>query len=182
MSPWMQTTLLAGLLALAQPGVAAESVLARGLRDGSASEVLQDERSARLIQALQRHSGSDAPIEMRVTRLERFVQQPSCGRVQYQIVQPATGRHWSALDAQLNICEDGEPLRRSCGSMIKTLVPANQARCADGSIPTDTPEVAAAIARAKAAGGIDAAQLGQKVRAAMEQRRAASAASAGVKP
>jgi hypothetical protein len=157
----------------------------RALRDGSASETLTNERSARLVQALQRNSGSDAPIEIRATRLERFVQQPSCGRVQYQIVQPATGRHWSAMDAQLNLCEDGEPPRRSCGSMVKTLVPANQARCADGSIPSDTPEVAASIARAKAAGAIDAAQLGQKVRAAMEQRRAASAAtgtSAGAKP
>jgi hypothetical protein len=52
-------------------------------------------------------------------------------------------------------CDDGTPPRRQCAGMPGLVAP--DAKCQDGSAPSDTSEVKAAIAKA-VAGGSDTAE------------------------
>jgi len=134
-------------------------VFVRALREGAASEPLPSAlQGSRIELAFQREAHSDAPLAIEVRRLERFVQQPRCGRVVYAVTQPETKRIWLAAGGQFNVCEDGQPPLRVCRAAPGILVPGNL-RCTDGTKPVDTPEVSAATAAAYRAGGLSVDQL-----------------------
>lgn len=112
------------------------------------------EASVREIQAL---TGNAAPLEIRAQLLQRFSEQPKCGRVAFAVAQPATKTFWPQMGGQLNICEDGLPPLRMCPDRPSVLVPPNS-KCANGQIAQDTPEVAKAIESALKSGNITSEQ------------------------
>ncbi len=156
-----------------------QGVFADALMQGHASAALDDPRWAQLVGALQRSSGSQAPIVIEARRIVRFERQPRCGRIGYRITQPATGRVWGSMSAQLNLCDDGLPPWRACGSMVEVLVPPNQRACPEGGAPRDTAEVAAAIRTAMDQGGLGVDEARARVKAANDKAAAAKAATAG---
>ena len=100
-----------------------------------------------------------------VRRVAKFEQQPQCGRVAYIVGQPSAHVLYSDMAGQFNICADGDPPLRMCKGQPDKLVPPT-AICPDLSRPVDTPEVAAAIQTAIAAGGMTPQQASQAVRRA----------------
>ena len=151
---------LAGVFGSSQV-IAAESVtalpnvFAAALIDGvsSAPAPQRSAAMARTLQAMQAESGSSEPISIVAIRVVKFAEQPRCGRVRFVLAQPASKRVWPAMGGQMNVCEDGQPPLRTCPELSGVLVPANAA-CLGGKPPIDTPEIAAAIRAAVAAGGI----------------------------
>ena len=110
-------------------------------------------------------------------RLVKFEQQPQCARVGFVIGQPSAKVLYTNMGGQLNICANGEPPQRMCKSLPSELV-APDTPCPDGSMPVDTPEVAAAIAAALAAGSLSPQKAATVVRQSIER---GSATTGGAK-
>ncbi len=139
------------------------SVFAEALIAGEATEPLPDDKVfGPLIKAIKSKTGNPGPIVVKAMRLTKFVQQPSCGRIVFMVMQPASKIGWDDLSGQLNICEDGKPPLRMCLSHPGTLYPPNT-KCPDGTESTDTPEVAEAIKKALATGGLSHDQVRAKI-------------------
>ena len=119
---------------------------------------------ASVLAALHRQTGDAGLIVVNAERVARFASQPHCGRVAYVVAQPSSHAVWSNLGGQLNLCEDGLPPLRQCHGRPGTLVPPTR-RCADGSTPEDTPEVAAAIRASFERGYISADEARQRLHA-----------------
>lgn len=155
---------LAPLPALAQLISRAQvNVYTAALATGEASSPLPElGPAARAIQALKTMARDDGPIYIEAKRVVRFIQQPKCGRVAFQITQPSSGKAWADLGGQMNICEDGTPPLRVCKADPAKLVMADS-RCPDLSMPQDTPEIEQAIRQAVAAGQQTGAQITQQL-------------------
>lgn len=102
---------------------------------------------------LQQMTRDAGPIMVKAERIKYFQQQTHCGRVRFILYQPSSNTAWPELGGQLNICEDGAPPWRICKSNPMRLV-LHTERCADGTLPIDTPEVAQSILEAVAAGSM----------------------------
>lgn len=154
-----------------------DNVFVRAVVKGAASAPLSngpETQSAR--QAVERRTGSNAPLYIEAKRIVRFAQQPSCGRVVFIIAQPATHTAWQDMGGQLNICSDGEPPMRACRGAPDKLVPA-EAACADGTRPVDTAEVNAAIQDAIRGGSLPTDTLHAQTQALRPASSGFSAAS-----
>lgn len=167
-------------IAFATPGIAyatdglPESVLTQAVVEGKASAPLDDNgQFSTAIAAIKNKTGNDGAVMIYAARVLAFSQQPRCARVAYVIAQPDAHLAWPDMGGQLNICEDGQPPLRMCGGHPDRLVLANSL-CPDRSTPVDTPEVAAAIQAAIAAGGMTPEDAATMVRA--QQDGAASGA------
>lgn len=176
------SALTAGILASAIPGISyaddasPKSVLTDAVTSGSASAPLDDNgQYAAVIAAVKKKTGSDGPLMIYASRILTFKQQPRCGRVAYVIGQPSANLAWPDMGGQLNICDNGDPPLRMCKGEPDTLVLSNS-QCADRSAPVDTPEVAAAIQAALAAGSMSPEQAAKMVR---QQQGGSSAATRG---
>ncbi|MGR9603124.1 hypothetical protein ACU80P_22085 [Pandoraea sputorum] len=124
------------------------SVFSTAVVKGEASaEIPDDGEFSSAVRIVKSKTGDPGPVVIFAKRLVKFEQQPQCARVGFAIGQPTSKVFYSDMGGQLNICADGEPPLRMCKSQPTKLVPAN-ASCPDGSMPVDTPEVAAAIAAA----------------------------------
>ncbi len=174
---------LALSLALAQSSANAapdgpQSVLTLALTNGSASAKLDDNgQYAAAIAAIHKRTGDTGPVVVLARRVQSFKDQPRCGRVAFVVAQPSSKILWTDMGGELNICEDGNPPLRACKANPRKLVLPDSA-CSDGSTPVDTAEVAAAIRRATAAGGLDPREAARHVRAAAGS---ASSATTGVR-
>jgi hypothetical protein len=174
---------LASVIAVAasQPASATEAannLVVRALINGTSFEPLPASPGyTKVIQVLQQQSGNAGAIALGAWRVARFTQQPTCGRVAYAMTQPDTKRVFTAFGGELNICEDGGPPLRECTSAPGVLVPANS-RCADGSAPHDTAEVASAIQAALVRGGKTREQVQEML---VKEAAARQAAGAGVR-
>ncbi|HDR9757823.1 TPA: hypothetical protein QDC44_001946 [Burkholderia cepacia ATCC 25416] len=161
---------LALSLALAQSTANAvtdgpQSVLTLALVNGSASAQLDDNgQYATVISAIHQRTGDRGPVVVLARRVVSFKEQPRCGRVAFIVAQPSSSIAWSDMGGELNICDDGDPPLRICKANPGKLV-LGESACADGSPPVDTPEVAAAIKNALAAGGMDPREAARRVRA-----------------
>jgi hypothetical protein len=137
--------LLAPVLAHAQSD-SLNGVFAQALVDGHArAPILQAKtnQEVAMLSFIQRQTHDNGPVFIEATRLFRFKQQAHCGRVKFIYIQPGS-KTTLPFGGQMNVCDDGSPPWKVCKNNLKQLVPP-QARCADKSIPQDTPEVAAAI-------------------------------------
>jgi len=157
-------------LALAQSSANAapdgpQSVLTLALANGSASAQLDDNgQYAIAISAIHQRTGDLGPVVVLARRIVSFKEQQRCGRVAFIVAQPSSSIAWTDMGGELNICDDGDPPLRTCKANPGKLVLAESA-CADGSSPVDTPEVAAAIKNAVAAGGMVPREAARRVRA-----------------
>lgn len=141
-----------------------DSIFAKALSTGQAqAPIPPNVIDPSIIERLQRSTGSDTPLALQVMRVERFTQQSRCGRVRFVIMQPATKIFWRDLGGELNICDDNSPPWQVCQDNPKLLVPPN-GNCKDGSKPTDTPEVKAAISAALTRGGLTRDQVKQQLK------------------
>jgi len=131
-----------------------ESPLTKALKTGRASAPLSTlgERYNRIGEAIQRTTKSDGEITIDFIRKTKFVKQPNCGRLTLVVVQNSTHLVFEKMGVEFNICEDGLPPRKMC-AVNKHLVNYD-ATCPGGVAPVDTPEVAAAIAKSLADGGL----------------------------
>ena len=111
------------------------------------------------VKELQASTRDSSPLEIRAQLLQRFTQQPKCGRIVFAVAQATTQTVWPQMGGQLNICEDGLPPLRVCADRPAVLVPPNS-KCDSGKIAQDTPEVAKAIAAALKSGNITSEQAG----------------------
>lgn len=157
----MKRLIIGSALALALTGVNAqqppEATFAAALK-GHVSAPLPDlPDTPKVIELLQKESGSKGPITAEFDLLYKFKSQPSCGRVQMLVVQRSTKTVWPKISAEMNICSNGMPPLRQCAGSAK-LVSADIA-CPDGSSPIDTPEISESIAKAIAGGGLTAQQV-----------------------
>ncbi|PTT91012.1 hypothetical protein DBR42_04705 [Pelomonas sp. HMWF004] len=125
--------------------------------------------TAKAIQTLKSMSHDDGPIYIEAKLVTRFVQQPKCGRLAFQVTQPSSGKSWPQLGGQMNICEDGTPPKQVCKADPTKLVTA-EIRCPDLSAPQNTPEVDRAIQTALAGGQQTGAQISQQL---LNQKKAA---------
>lgn len=145
-----------------------ESVLTQAVVEGKASAPLDDNgQFSTAIAAIRKKTGNDGAVMIYAARVLTFSQQPRCARVAYVIAQPDAHLAWPDMGGQLNICEDGQPPLRMCDGHPGRLVLANSL-CPDRSTPVDTPEVAAAIQAAVAAGGMTPEDASRMVRAQQE--------------
>lgn len=152
------------LTCFAASGVAVESVFIGALREGYAQMPLESSPStATMIEAAHKQSGSTAPLFIKAYRIEKFINQPTCGRVGFVLTQPATGKIWPKVGGEFNICEDGTAPLRMCAGEHGQLKPPD-AVCANGQPPVDTAEVSAAIRRSIARGGLSGAQAVEETR------------------
>ena len=145
----------------------AVDVMASGTDKSVFIEALVNKTSSRPIESfpaiqatvkeIQASTGNPSPLEIRAQLLQRFVQQPNCGRIVFAVAQPASRTIWPQIGGQLNICEDGLPPLRVCPDRPATLVPPD-AKCANGRLAQDTPEVAKAIDAALRSGNITSEQ------------------------
>jgi hypothetical protein len=147
------------LAAVAQ--IAATSPPVQALREGRASALPPEGQVMQsAIDFIRGKTGSGGDVTVEFFRIARFETQQACGRVGFGLYQAATKTFWGQFGGQVNICEDGGPPRRECKG-VAGLVPPD-ARCPDGSAPTDTPEVGRAFAQAVADGGMTAEQFQKK--------------------
>lgn len=154
-------TCLLGPLAHAQ-GLPS-SVFTEALIAGEAIEPLPDDKTfGPLIKAIKSKTGNPGTVVVKAMRISKFVQQPTCGRIAFIMMQPATKTAWDDLGGQLNVCADGGPPLRTCKGHPGSLYPFNT-KCPDGSEATDTPEVAEAIKKALSSGGLSYEQVQAKV-------------------
>ena len=109
------------------------------------------------IKEIQASTGNTSPLEIRAQLLQRFTQQPNCGRIVFAVAQPASRTVWPQIGGQINICEDGLPPLRACPDKPAILVPPN-AKCSNGRLAQDTPEVAKVIESALKSGNITSEQ------------------------
>lgn len=162
-APILCTAMAAGFWTAANSQALPSSVFTEALTSGEATEPLPDDRNFNvLIKAIKNKTGNTGPVVIKAMRISRFAQQPNCGRIVFMIMQPASKIGWDDLSGQLNICEDGRPPLRMCASHPGALYPPN-AKCPDGTESTDTPEVAEAIKKALATGGLSYEQVREKV-------------------
>ena len=150
--------LLALLPAVAHAQVAPDSPMVRALREGRATAPLPGSRGARLVaQKIMEQTGSTDEVTVEFLRIVRFEAQSSCGRVAFGLYQKSSNTFWGQFSGQMNICEDGMPPRRQCNGQAG-LVPADTL-CRDGSYPTQTAEIKAAIAKSIADGSLTGGQF-----------------------
>lgn len=124
------------------------------LQDGIAFSIApKDAHTLAAVKAIQATTGSDGDVSLSAIRVLKFKQQPTCGRVSFALYQESTRMFFGKLGGELNLCEDGSAPLRICKEAPNELVPADTV-CADSRAPIDTPEVAAAINEAIAAGGL----------------------------
>lgn len=157
------TRTLTGLLALLLPVFACaqlspDSPMAQALREGRATAPLPESQGAQLVgQKIKEKTGSAGDVTVEFVRITRFTSQAHCGRVGYALYQKASNTYWGQFGGQMNICDDGTPPLRQCAGVPGLVAP--DAKCQDGSAPTDTPEVKAAIAGAVAGGSVTVEQF-----------------------
>ena len=166
----------------------APNVFAAALIRGRATAPipLRPGQFTKIVETLQRRSGSSEPVSILAARVVSFKQQPRCGRVQFAFGQPTAKIVFAAFAGQMNVCEDGQPPLRTCLDRPGVLLPANGA-CKDGRPPVDTEEVAAAI---RAAGGLTQEQMlrswlqkvGAHAHSAAKVSAAAASTSASASP
>jgi hypothetical protein len=165
-SAWALHLLVIAIPNVAHADSAPSSVFTQAIMDGEARAPLaNDGQFAKAIAAIKRRTGDNGPVVIYATRVTMFHQQPHCGRVSFIIGQPGSHIVYRDMAGEFNICDDGDPPLRICTGHPENLVPADSI-CADMSKPVDTPEVAAAIAAAIAAGGMTPEQAATTVRAA----------------
>ncbi len=140
------------------------SIFTEALTKGTASvELPNDEQFKPLVQAIRSRTGSNGEVIVFAKLVTRFKEQPTCGRVAFLVSQPSAHIAWDDLGGQLNICLDGLPPKRMCKSHPGQLYPAGAA-CPDGTLALDTTEVADAIKRALATGGLSNEQVKAKAK------------------
>ena len=140
------------------------SIFTEALIKGHASvELPNDDQFKPLVQTIRDRTGSNGQIIVFAKLVTRFKEQPTCGRVAFLVSQPSAHIAWNDLGGQLNICIDGLPPKRMCNSHPGQLYPAGAA-CPDGTPALDTLEVADAIKRALATGGLSNEQVKAKVK------------------
>jgi len=160
--------LLALLPAVAHAQVAPDSPMVRALREGRAAAPLPGSRGARLVaRKIMEQTGSADEVTVEFLRVARFDAQPHCGRVAFGLYQRSSNTVWGQFGGQMNICEDGTPPRRQCTGQPGLV--AADTLCQDGSYPTETAEIKAAIAKAVA----DASHTGEPVGARSDAQRTA---------
>lgn len=144
------------------------SVFSTAVVNGEASATIPDDGEfSSAVRIVKSKTGDPGPVVIFAKRLVKFEQQPLCARVGFVIGQPTSKVFYSDMGGQLNICADGEPPQRMCKSQPAKLVAANTS-CPDGSMPVDTPEVAAAITAALSAGSLSPQQAAKAVRDAQQ--------------
>lgn len=170
--PFQALAVCAFVLATSRIACAQEepsSVFTLALSHGSASAPLsEDGNFGQAVKAIRKRTGDNGPVVVYAQRIARFAQQPLCGRIGFIIGQPGARVMYTDMSGQFNLCEDGEPPLRMCRGHADTLVPYNSV-CPDASTPVDTPEVAAAIQAAVAAGGMTPEQAAKAVRSSPAQ-------------
>lgn len=102
-------------------------------------------------------------------RFKKFTQQPTCGRVGYELEQPASHTRFPEIGGQLNICENAQPPMMFCANQIRQLIPASNF-CDDGSKPVNTQEVDQAIKDAIAGGSLSIEQTTNKLKQIPNQK------------
>jgi hypothetical protein len=148
--------------AIAQPTLAGTPFVV-ALKEGMADATPpKDANWEAAVKAIQKNTGDNHEIILRVYRVASFKSQPTCGRVSFGPYQASTNTFWGQLGGQINLCEDGTPPLKLCPGSDKLV--AHNRFCKDGSRPFDTPEVAAAIARAVKQGGITPEQMRSRMR------------------
>jgi hypothetical protein len=167
------SAMVLGTSAVAYADEGPSSVLTQAVMDGEASAPIPDDdaRFASAVAMIKKRTGDAGPVMIITRRVAKFEKQPQCGRVAFIIGQPSAHVLYSDMSGELNICEDGEPPMQMCKGHPDKLVPPDSV-CPDLSRPVNTPEVAAAIEAAVAAGSMTPQQLAKAVRDA--QARAAS--------
>jgi len=139
-------------------GVHAQSVITNvfieALEKGSASAPLKGEEwMENLIKAYQQSSGSNEPLYVEAIRKTKFKDQPQCGRISFKVIPARLVNPPGILSGgDLNICADGSPPLAECKGDTK-LVPENST-CPDGTKPTQTAEIKAAIQASLDAGNV----------------------------
>ena len=161
----MKRLLVASAIALTFMNANAQQApgpFAEALVKGHASAPLPNlPDTKRVIELLQKQTKSDGAITAEFWRITKFKSQPNCGRVGMIVVQKSTNTNWPQMVAEMNTCADGTPPLRQCKGQ-KELVSA-ETTCADGSPAVDTPEVAQAIAKSQADGGLTATQVREQM-------------------
>jgi len=148
--------------------ISPDSPMVQALRDGRASVPAPESQGAQVIvEKIKHKTGSQGEVTVEFVRIEAFTSQPKCGRVGYAFYQKSSNTFWGQFGGQLNICDDGSPPERECPGQAKLV--AATARCADGSMARDTPEVKAALARAVAGGSLTEAQFKPKFEAYLKK-------------
>lgn len=151
------------LLALCLPTFASaqispDSPFVQSLHDGRASALLPRAQDARMVaRKIQEQTGSPGEVTVEFIRISRFESQPQCGRVAYGLYQKSSNTFWGQFGGQINICADGTAPLRQCAGQPGLV--AHNAKCKDGTNPTDTDEIKAAVARAVAGGSMTLEQF-----------------------
>lgn len=149
---------------IAVAGAPPTSVFSQAAMDGEASATIPDDGEfSAAVKIVKSRTGDNGPVVLVARRLVKFEQQPQCARVGFVIGQPSARVLYTDMGGQLNICANGEPPQRMCKSHPSKLV-APDTPCPDGSMPVDTPEVAAAIAAALATGSLSPQKAAAAVR------------------
>lgn len=129
-------------------------VFLSALKDGHAQEPVPNISIFQpAVDELKRKTGNSGPILISASLLKRFTQQSSCGRIEFHLVQPDSGRSWPNIGGQFNICEAGTPPLMVCPPNLDRLVEPNTI-CSTGKRPVPTKEVAEAIKEAIVHGGV----------------------------
>lgn len=135
----------------------------RALNEGRAVAPLPDEAMfQQAASEMKRITGDPGPVTVLAVRLFRFEKQPLCGRIAFGLYQESRRQVWGQAGGQLNICQNGLPPDRICPEKPKTLVPFD-AKCRNGQASIDTPEVAAAVQAAVAAGGLSEKEVFNRI-------------------
>lgn len=172
LSAWGTCLIMALAPCVAHADAAPSSVFTQAIMDGEATAPLSnDGQFAKAIAAIKHRTGDSGTVVIYATRVAKFQQQPHCGRVSYVIGQPSSHTAYRDMAGQFNMCDDGSPPLRMCAGHPEKLVPYDSI-CADMTRPVDTPEVAAAIAAALAAGGMTPEQAAKMIRSSQPQPHA----------
>lgn len=145
------------------------NIFIEALEKGKASAPLKGEPwMENLIQAYQTATGSSEPLYVDVTRKIKFRDQPQCGRIAFKVLQKGVAPPAGGMSGgDLNICADGSPPLAACKGDTK-LVPESST-CPDGTKPTQTAEIQAAIRASIDAGNISHEEARKRVAKTHEQ-------------